>query len=50
MITRQTLIFSEMREKQFEIEYINNYIMNSNDNFIKHLKSRRYFIINILIH
>jgi hypothetical protein len=39
IIIRQTLIFSKMCEKQIEIKNINNYIINSNNNLIKYLKS-----------
>jgi hypothetical protein len=47
MITGQTLVFGEMREKQIESENMNNYVMNSNDDAIKHSEGRRYFIADI---
>ena len=50
MITGKTLVFGKMHEKQIEAENINNYVLNSNDDAIKHSEGQTYFIANISTH
>ena len=47
MITANTLVYGEMYEKQIEATNINNYIINTNVESIKHSEGRRYFIADL---
>lgn len=47
MATESTLMFCDKYIKQYEAKNINSYIINTNDNAIKNLEGRRYFVVDV---
>lgn len=47
MVTEDSLTYSDKYEKQFSTANINNYIINTNVEALKHSEGRRYFLVPV---